>query len=105
MSSSRLGLICPGRRSCSLRHSHRRKVCPLPQTGYLKHASRIGGTYPLRSRLVQLYLHARGDVRHLYEDEVYVDAVEEQSIIAMRPEPAFMLLFAVTTTPTGWGKC
>ena len=34
-------------------------------------------------------------------DAVYVDTVEEKSIVAIRPKPAFLPLFEVATTRQG----
>ena len=34
-------------------------------------------------------------------DAVYVDTVEEKSIVAIRPKPAFQLLFEIATTREG----
>ena len=36
-------------------------------------------------------------------DAVYVDTVEEKSIVAIRPKPAFRLLFEVANTREGSG--
>jgi hypothetical protein len=36
-------------------------------------------------------------------DAVYVDTVEEKTIVAIRPKPAFQALFEVATTKEGSG--
>jgi hypothetical protein len=36
-------------------------------------------------------------------DAVYVDTVEEQRIVAIRPRPAFRSLFEIATTRETWG--
>ena len=38
-------------------------------------------------------------------DAVYVDTVEEKSVVAVRPKPAFRPIFAVATNPRGqWNR-
>ena len=36
-------------------------------------------------------------------DAVYVDTVEEKSVVAIRPKPAFRLIFEIATTRAGSG--
>ena len=75
---------------------HRRKV-PGPRHGSWQAVGEppgfVGGSGPSRKRKLLMAML----------DAVYVDTVEDKSVVAIRPKPAFRPIFEVATTRAGSG--